>query len=117
MDTAKTIYECYKLVESLSEGERLRFYELFSLQLTVAIRIVITDSLIGDRDKLRKVDLINEILHRSTAKIPVMRLGTHAWTEHSFWEMIAGYVSLDQAICPLVKQATKEALNVARLPV
>jgi hypothetical protein len=112
VDAAKNIYECYKVIESFQEAERLRFYELFSLQLTNMIRVVTGDSMIEDREKIKRVELINEILHRSTAKIPAMRLKTHEWTEKSFWGMVAGYVNLNHAVGPLIEGAAKEALKV-----
>jgi len=110
----KMFSEYCKLTEALSQDELLLFYEVFSLGLTGAIRLAIGIRSFEECDRLRRIDLINEILHGSTAKVSVLRLKTHEWTEKSFWQMVAEYVSADQAIAPLVEDAVQIALKAAK---
>ncbi len=114
VDAVRATYEYYKVVEALSEDERLIFYESFSVGLTVATRMLLGDPRIGERDKLKRVELINDILHGSTAKIPVMRLKLHEWTEDDFWRMVASDVSRDLAIAPLVDYAARGGLDAVK---
>jgi hypothetical protein len=43
---------------------------------------------ITDGEKVERMKWINEILHRATAKVYVLRLKTHAWTEEDFGSLI-----------------------------
>ncbi len=65
----------------LTEDQRLHFYEVLAHNLTVAIRGVWSDESISDAEKVERIKWINEILHRSTAKVYVLRLKSHVWTE------------------------------------
>lgn len=114
MEAVRAIHEYYKVTESLSDDERLKFYESFSLGLTVAIRMVIGDPSIGERDKLLRIEMINDILHTSTAKVTVQRLKLHEWTEKSFWAVVACDVFRDQATVPLVDNAIRRAFDAAK---
>ena len=82
----------------LSEEQRLHFYEVLAHNLTVAIRGVWSDSSITDTEKVDRIKWINEILHRVTAKVWVLRLKTHEWTEEDVGQMIRGYVGENEGI-------------------
>ena len=82
----------------LSEEQRLHFYEVLAHNLTVAIRGVWSDPVLADAEMVERMKWINEILHRVTAKVYVLRLKTHEWTEEDFGNMIAGYVETHTGI-------------------
>jgi hypothetical protein len=92
---------------ALDTGRRLHFYEVFAHQLTVAIRGVWSDGSITDAEKVDRVRWVNEILHRATAKVWVLRLNTHEWTEEDFGSLVAGYV----ADCPGIAAEVRAALD------
>jgi hypothetical protein len=61
----------------LSVDERLHFYELFAHNLTVSIRGMFIQKDILNEERLERIQLINEILHRVTSKVWVIRLHTN----------------------------------------
>lgn len=85
-------------ISSLTAEERFHFYELFVHNLTVSIRDIWLDENISDTEKVDRIKLVNEILHRVTSKIWVLRLNTHEWTEEDTWELINGYISDNESI-------------------
>jgi hypothetical protein len=80
------------MTSALTDEQRLHFYELLAHNLTVAIRGVWSDALLSDADKVQRIKWVNEILHRATAKVWVLRLKTHAWTEEDFAALVRGYI-------------------------
>ena len=91
----------------LDEGQRLHFYEVLAHNLTVAIRGVWSDPSISDTEKVERMKWVNEILHRATAKVWVLRLKTHEWTEEDFGSLVQGYI--DQH--PGIKKEVIAAVN------
>lgn len=92
------MFDYEKSIGDLPKEQRLRFYELLSHNLTVCIRSVWSDDSLTDGKKLDQIKLINEILHRTTAKISVIRLNTHEWSESDTWTMIQGWASKNQEV-------------------
>jgi hypothetical protein len=91
----------------LSDEQRLHFYEVLAHNLTVAIRAVGSDESIGDAEKVERIKWINEILHRVTAKVYVLRLKTHEWTEEDFESLILDYVASHPDIASEVGRAVR----------
>jgi hypothetical protein len=91
-------FDYAKEISSLSEEQRLLYYELLAHNLTVSIRGVWLDETISDAEKLDRIKLINEILHRITSKIRILRLNEHEWTEEDTWVMIDEYISDNEGI-------------------
>jgi hypothetical protein len=79
-------------MSTLNEEQRLHFYELLAHNLTVAIRGVWSDASIGDAEEVERMKWVNEILHRATAKVWVLRLKTHEWTEEDFGCLVESYI-------------------------
>jgi hypothetical protein len=75
-------------IGSLNSEQRLRFYEVFAHNLTVCTRVIWSDENISDAEKVDRIKWVNEILHRITNKVGVLRLNLHEWTESDTWEMI-----------------------------
>jgi hypothetical protein len=75
----------------LTEEQRLHFYEVLAHNLTVAIRGVWSDGSLADAEKVERIKWINEILHQATAKVWVLRLRTHEWTEEDFGSLVRDY--------------------------
>ncbi len=94
-------------VAGLDEERRLHFYELLAHNLTVAIRGVWSDGSISDGEKVERMKWINEVLHRATAKVWVLRLRTHEWTEEDFGSLVRDYA--DQH--PGIKAEVLAAVN------
>ena len=92
-------------IDSMAHNERLLFYELFAHNLTVIIRGIWSDESITDAEKVDRMKWVNEILHRVTSKIRVLRQNEHEWSEEDFWEGIQHWVSQNSAIEPLVNDA------------
>ncbi|HEY7426089.1 MAG TPA: hypothetical protein VH682_17800 [Gemmataceae bacterium] len=85
-------------MKTLTEEQRLHFYEVLAHNLTVAIRGVWSDRSIDDTEKVERIKWINEILHRATAKVWVLRLKTHEWAEEDFGSMIREYIEQHEGI-------------------
>ena len=51
-----------------------------------------------DAGKVERMKWLNEILHRATAKVWVLRLKTHQWSEEVFGALLQGYVGLCEGI-------------------
>jgi hypothetical protein len=76
-----------------------------SHNLTVGMRAVWSDDDLDDAEKLDRMKWVNELLHRVTAKIYVLRLKTHEWTEADFGELIDGYMRSHPGIASIVEGA------------
>jgi len=85
--------QCFDMVALLPAEKRLHFYELLAHNLTVAIRGIWSDSEIDAREKVTRIKWVNEIMHSITAKIWVLRLNDHEWTESDSAMMVEGFVS------------------------
>jgi len=93
----------------LSQEDRLHFYEVLAHNLTVAIRGVWSDESISDAEKVDRMKWVNEILHRVTAKVYVLRLKTHEWTETDFEQLILEYVAAHPRIASEVASAVRSS--------
>jgi hypothetical protein len=82
----------------LSDEQRLHFYEVLAHNLTVAVRGIWSDESIDNAEKIDRIKWVNEILHRVTAKVWVLRRKTHEWTEADFGDLIRGYVGQNDGI-------------------
>jgi hypothetical protein len=95
-------FDYAKRIGELPHEQRLHFYEVLAHNLTVAVRCVWSDERISDAGKVDQLKWINEILHRVTAKVYVLRLRTHEWTETDFADIIRDYIKLNPVIAGLV---------------
>jgi hypothetical protein len=93
----------------LSEEQRLSFYEVFAHNLTIAIRSIWSDESIDDSEKVDRIKWVNEILHRATAKVWVLRLKSHEWSEVDFEDLIRGYASDNPGIVGEVRKAVNRS--------
>jgi hypothetical protein len=75
----------------LTGEQRLHFYEVLAHNSTVAVRGIWSDPGTGDAEKVDRMKWVNEVLHRVTAKVYVLRLRTHEWTEADFEDLLLGY--------------------------
>ncbi|QEG31692.1 hypothetical protein GobsT_65360 [Gemmata obscuriglobus] len=96
-----------KQMGELTEEQRLHYYEVLAHNLTVAVRGIWSDERISDTEKVDRMKWVNEILHRVTAKVYVLRLKTHEWTEEDFEGLILGYVTAHPGIAGEVGWAVK----------
>jgi hypothetical protein len=85
-------------LEGLTPEQKLHFYEVLAHNLTVIIRDVCIDSDISDAEKVEQIKWINEVAHRVTAKIYVLRLNTHKWTEADSWQLFDWAVKQSSSI-------------------
>ena len=100
-------------ISSLTAEQRLHLYELFAHNLTVSIRGIWLNEKISDSEKVDRIKLVNEILHRITSKIWVLRLNTHEWTEDT-WQMINEYISDNENIRDEVFYAINDSLRAVK---
>jgi hypothetical protein len=96
-----------KAIGALPNDVRLLFYELLAHNLTIVIRGIWSDEDTTDAEKVDRIKWVNEILHRVTAKVRVLRLGEHEWTEEESWLDILHWVSRNKAIEDYVNAAVK----------
>ena len=85
-------------IGALTANERLRFYEIFAHNLTVVIRGIWSDEAIIDAEKVDRMKWVNEILHRVTSKVRVLRLNEQEWSEEDSWQDIQHWVSQNRDI-------------------
>lgn len=93
----------------LSEAHRLYFYEVFAHNLTVGVRDIWSDAATSDSEKVERMKWVNELLHRVTAKVYVLRLKTPEWTESDFGNLLQEYLQSHQNIGPVVEWAVRHS--------
>lgn len=93
----------------LSADQRLHFYEVLAHNLTVEVRGIWSDVKLSDAEKVERMKWANELLHRVTAKVYVLRLKTHEWTEEDFGDMIDGYMQSHPGIALAIKEAIQRS--------
>jgi hypothetical protein len=96
-------------IGKLSDEQRLHYYEVLAHNLTVAIRGIWSDEQIDDAEKVDRMKWVNEILHRVTAKVYVLRLKTHEWTEEDFESLILGSIASHPGIAEEVGKAVRRS--------
>jgi Na+/phosphate symporter len=101
------------MITALTAEQRLHFYELFAHNLTVAIRGIWSEENASEAEKIERMKRVNEIMHRVTSKVYVLRLSIHEWTEEDTWKMIKEYVAEDKAIEAEVNAAIRYSYGSA----
>jgi hypothetical protein len=81
-------------MESIAEEERLAFYAYLAHNLTICVREVWWSDE-SPEDKVEQLKWLNEIQHRVTDKISVLRTRHHVWTERDSWADIEHWISQD----------------------
>jgi len=102
-----------KAIGSLSQDKRLLFYELLAHNLTVMVRGIWSDEELTDAEKVDRLKWLNEIMHRVTSKIRVLRLNEHEWTEEDSWQDVLHWINQNKALEPYVNTAIKWSYNSA----
>jgi hypothetical protein len=102
-----------KAVGGLTAEQRLHFYEVLAHNLTVAVRGIWSDPGLGDAEKVERMKWVNEVMHRVTAKVYVLRLKTHEWTETDFEDMLLGYIQSDPGIGSDIGWAVQHSYRIA----
>jgi len=80
-------------IERLQPSQRLHFYELLAHNLTIVVRGVWSDDQIPDAGKVERLKIVNEIMHRVTAKIWGVRLNAWQYPDEIMIGMIEDYTS------------------------
>ena len=101
-----------QLIGELSTENKIMFYELLAHRLTIAVRDFWSDESTSDKTKISQMKWLNEILHRVTSKIRVVRLQLHEWSEEDFNQMIIHYVKQEPSISSMVAWAIESAYKV-----
>lgn len=83
-------------IGALDAEQRLLFYEVLAHNLTVSVRAIWSNEKTSAEQKVEQLKWLNEIMHRVTSKLQVLRLNLHEWTEADSWNDIKHWVSL----CP-----------------
>jgi hypothetical protein len=94
------------LVKQFSADELLPVIERFAYNLTVAIRHIWSNESMDCGRQLKCILLINEIQHRTTARIPNLRLGRDEWGA-DFWAMVSEYADQDPEVSVQVGEALR----------
>jgi hypothetical protein len=101
-----------ELIENLTTEQRLHFYEVLAHNLTVVVRGIWSDAASADADKVERMKWVNEVLHRVTAKVCVLRLKTHEWTEPDFEDMLLGYMQSQPGIASDIESAVQKSYRI-----
>ncbi len=104
-------------VASLTPDERAQFYELLAHNLTVCVRSVWTNASLDDAEKVHRMRIYNEILHRTTQKMVSMRSNPEEWPEADFAAMIEGWLAENpqlRADCEAAISRSYEAVRSGR---
>ena len=98
-------FDYVKVIGSLDDKTRLLFYEFFAHKLTVIIRCIWSDETLPDSEKVDRIKWVNEIMHRVTIKIHVLRTNENEWTEEDSWQNFQHWISQNPAIEHDINQA------------
>jgi hypothetical protein len=105
-------FDYVERIGGLTDEQRLYFYEVMAHQLTVAARMIWCDEALSDQQKVRQLKWLNEILHRVTAKVSTLRLGTHEWNESNSFDDMRHWVSQEPALAPRVGWAVLQSYRI-----
>lgn len=103
-----------QLVGSLSEEERLRFYEILAHNLTVSLRAVWSDEELSDAQKVECMKWLNEVMHGVVQKSAAIRLDWNNFSEEASWETIKHWVSQNPMLGRHVEWAVKKGYQSCR---
>jgi hypothetical protein len=96
---------------ALPEVEQLHFYELLAHNLTVTIRWIWSDETLSDPEKIEHIKLVNEVLHRVTSGVPIIRLKNpnKVW-DHNLFQADVNHYSAKNS---LVKRGVDFAIGLS----
>lgn len=100
-------------VGSLDEERQLKFYEHFAHNLTIIVRGIWSDENLTDAEKVDRMKWINEIQHRVTAKIYVLRRHLHEWSAVDFGDAIRGWVGQNRENATMIDWALNNSYLLA----
>ncbi len=106
-------FDFVQQVSELDEAQRLQCYESLAHNLTVSIRGVWSTGDIPDSEKVDRIKWINEILHRATRMITVLRTHEHEWPDKDFDNEIRHWISQNPAIDGTLGWAVKTSFKKA----
>ena len=76
-------------IGALNAKQRICFYELFAHFLTVSMRGILFFEGVPDPERVERAKWINEIAHRITNKVYIMRKEPEVkWTDEEIWQII-----------------------------
>lgn len=96
-------------IGALDSEQRLLFYEVLAHRLTVSVRAIWSNEATSAEQKVEQLKWLNEIMHRVTSKIRVLRLNLHEWTEADSWADIQHWISL----CPTLESEIEWAIRTS----
>jgi hypothetical protein len=96
-------------IGALDSEQRQLFYEVLAHNLTVSVRAIWSDEASSAEEKVEQLKWLNEIMHRVTSKIRVLRLNLHEWTETDSWNDIRHWVSL----CPSLESEVEWVIRTS----
>lgn len=102
------------ILQSLSTDQRLHFYEVLAHTLTVSVRGVWVRDDITDSHKLSQLKSLNEILHRVTAIISVIRLRSHEWSDADLFATIRAWLKDEPQLESSIEFALTHSFQCAK---
>ena len=99
-------------MNELNHDQRLDFYECLAHNLTVAAPDIWSPEA-DDGEKIDEFKWLNEIQHRVTSKIRVLRKNQHEWTENDSYSDFQNWISLNEHNRLRVTMAIRSALRIA----
>lgn len=104
-------------IEALSENDRLHYYEILAHNLTILVRDIWSDDALSDANKIEYMKLVNEMMHRVTARVWKLRLNQPDYTDDGMLRMLVGYASghpkLESGINWAIEASYKNAKTIA----
>ena len=107
-------FDYQQLIGSLSDKERIRFYEDLAHNLTISVRAIWSDDNLSDAQKVECMKLLNEIMHGVVQKSAALRLGRDGLSEEDSWETIKHWVSQSPLLDGHVMWAVKKSYEGCR---
>ena len=96
-----------EVVSSLSQHEKISFYELLAHNLTISCRAIWSNEELSKDEIIEAMKWLNEILHRIILKIRAERMESHDWKEEDLIAMMSSYVNQCPKLGPDVAWSIK----------
>jgi hypothetical protein len=99
-------------ISQLSRDQRLVFYIQLAHELTVTVRMILHDPSF-DLDRLDIIKQLNEVQHRVTAKVRVLHLQSHEWSEADSQALLKEAITRVPALGPELLRAIRASHRYA----
>ncbi|HEY0654908.1 MAG TPA: hypothetical protein VGD65_17340 [Chryseosolibacter sp.] len=111
----KSIGEIVAQLQALNNAAKLDFYDRLGSHLTISIRSVWSDTSYGDKEKLERIKIINELMHQVFNWTWRLRHHDNTFDDADAFRQIGSYARADKIVGGEIGAALSQSCRLLKL--